>query len=234
MQDRNYDQLREMLSARHGDGLEEKFKEMMANPTHRNKPNWDEEEEFIRNELEPKYVIVRHRGSYCFRARYTDMHRSMLSQDEIYNQRCDGGGFWGVDGENHRITLYDSSSDFGRPKHIEEAIRNDGERLLKLLGEIGDKDGNKYDLTGYDITYIDAIGHRHVVKPWTDEERQEYEEMMKQREADESSRPRYSIYSKGNIGAICNHKHYNYQEPKNAAKKKKAKRRQQKQARRRK
>lgn len=189
------------------------------------------EEEFIRSELEPKYVIVKHRGSYCFRARYTDMHRSLLSQDEIYNQRCDGGGFWGVDGENHRVTLYDSSSDFGRPKHVEEAIRNDGERLLKILGEVGDKEGNKYDLTGYDITYIDAIGHRHVVKPWTAEERQEHEEMMKQRELADSA---HTVYSKGNIGASWNHKHYNYQEPKNAAKKKKAKRRQQKQSRRRK
>lgn len=230
MQDRSYDQLRDMLSAHQGDGLEEKLKGLMADPTHREKPNWEEEEEFIRRELEPKYVIVKNRGSYCFRARYTDMHRSLLSQDEIYNQRCDGGGFWGVDGENHRVTLYDSSSDFGRPKHIEEAIRNDGERLLKILGEVGDKEGNKYDLTGYDITYIDAIGHRHVVKPWTAEERQEHEEMLKQREVADSARP---ISSYGKFGATYNHKHYNYQEPKNAAKKKKSKRRQQKQSRRR-
>ncbi len=229
MQDRSYDQLREMLSAHQGDGLEEKLKGLMADPSHRNKPNREADEEFIRRELEPKYVIVKHRGSYCFRAAYTDYHRALLSEVEIYNRLCDGGGFWGVDGENHRVTLYDSSSDYGRPKHIEEAIKNDGERLLKLLGEVGDKEGNKYDLTGYDITYIDAIGHRHVVEPWTAEERQEREEMQKKREADESA---HTVYSKGNIGAICNHKHYNYQEPKNYAKKKKAKRRQQKQARR--
>ncbi len=181
-------------------------------------------------ELEPKYVIVKHRGSYCFRARYTDMHRSLLSEYEIYNRLCDGGGFWGVDGENHRVTLYDSSSDFGRPKHIEEAIKNDGERLLKILGEVGDKEGNKYDLTGYDITYIDAIGHRHVVEPWTAKERKVREEMMK-REANESACPRYTTKY---VGDICLHKHANYQESKNYAKKKKAKRRQQKQARRKK
>ena len=229
MQDRSYDQLREMLSAHQGDGLEEKLKGLMADPTHRNKPNREADEEFIRRELEPKYVIVKHRGSYCFRAAYTDCHRALLSEVEIYNRLCDGGGFWGVDGENHRVTLYDSSSDYGRPKHIEEAIKNDGERLLKLLGEVGDKEGNKYDLTGYDITYIDAIGHRHVVEPWTAEERQEREEMQKKREADESAHP---MYSTKYIGDICRHKHANYQEPKNAAKKKKAKRRQQKQARR--
>lgn len=231
MQDRTFDELREAFGAQQGEGFEEKLKNMLNQKV--DDPDWADEakmREEYRQKLEPKYVIVKNRSSYCFRARYTDMHRSLLSQDEIYNQRCDGGGFWGVDGENHRVTLYDSSSDFGRPKHIEEAIRNDGERLLKILGEVGDKDGNKYDLTGYDITYIDAIGHRHVVKPWTAEERQEHEERMK-READLNARP---ISSYGKFGATYNHKHYNYQEPKNAAKKKKAKRRQQKQARRRK
>ena len=228
MQDRNYDRLREMLSAHQGDGLEEKFKGLMADPKHREKPDWKEEEDFIRSELEPKYVIVKNRGSYCFRARYTDMHRSLLSQDEIYNQRCDGGGFWGVDGENHRVTLYDSSSDFGRPKHIEEAIRVDGEHLLKLLGEIGDKEGNKYDLTGFDITYIDAIGHRHVVKPYTKDQIATLEEQSKRYELPDSVST--AMYNDD----IYHHKHYNYQEPKNYKKKKKAKRRQQKQSRRRK
>jgi hypothetical protein len=229
MQDHTFDELREALGAQQGEGFEEKLKNLLNQKS--DDPDWADEmkmREEYRQKLEPKYVIVKHRGSYCFRADYTDYHRSLLDKDEIYNHLCDGGGFWGVDGENHRVTLYDSSSDFGRPKHIEEAIRNDGERLLKILGEVGDKEGNKYDLTGYDITYIDAIGHRHVVKPWTAEERQEHEERMK-RELADSARP---ISSYGKFGATYNHKHYNYQEPKNAAKKKKNKRRQQKQARR--
>ena len=229
MQDRNYDMLQQMLSAHNGEGLEEKLKGLMNDPTHRENPNWRDEEEFYRRELEPKYVIIKHRGSYCFRAAYTDMHRSLLDKDEIMTGACDGGGFWGVDGENHRVTLYDSSSDFGRPKHIEEAIRNDGERLLKLLGEIGDKQGNKFDLTGYDVTYIDAIGHRHIVKPLTAEER---EELLKRREAEmageQAKNP--TIWASGKNP----HKHFGgRQEPKDYPKKKKAKRRQQKQARRR-
>lgn len=229
MQDRNYDMLQQMLSAHNGEGLEEKLKGLMNDPTHRENPNWQDEEEFYRRELEPKYVIIKHRGSYCFRAAYTDMHRSLLDKDEIMTGACDGGGFWGVDGENHRVTLYDSSSDFGRPKHIEEAIRNDGERLLKLLGEIGDKQGNKFDLTGYDVTYIDAIGHRHIVKPLTAEER---EELSKRREAEmageQAKNP--TMWS----GGESPHKHRGgRQEPKDYSKKKKAKRRQQKQARRR-
>lgn len=229
MQDRNYDMLQQMLSAHNGEGLEEKLKGLMNDPTHRENPNWRDEEEFYRRELEPKYVIIKHRGSYCFRAAYTGMHRSLLDKDEIMTGACDGGGFWGVDGENHRVTLYDSSSDFGRPKHIEEAIRNDGERLLKLLGEIGDKQGNKFDLTGYDVTYIDAIGHRHIVKPLTAEER---EELLKRREAEmageQAKNP--TIWASGKNP----HKHFGgRQEPKDYPKKKKAKRRQQKQARRR-
>ena len=201
MQDRNYDMLQQMLSAHKGEGLEEKLKGLMNDPTHREDPNWQDEKEFYRRELEPKYVIIKH--------------------------ACDGGGFWGVDGENHRVTLYDSSSDFGRPKHIEEAIRNDGERLLKLLGEIGDKQGNKFDLTGYDVTYIDAIGHRHIVKPLTAEER---EELRKRREAEMANEQvkNPTMWASGKNP----HKHYGgRQDPKDYAKKKKAKRRQQKQAR---
>jgi len=155
---------------------------------------------------------------------FIEKHRDLLDRDEIYNHLCDGGGFWGVDGENRRVTLYDSSSDFGRPKHIEEAIRNDGERLLKLLGEVGDKEGNKFDLTGYDVTYMDAIGHRHVVKPWTTEEREEL--LMKEY--------REEIAKQETMWAGENpHKHRGgRQQPKDYAKKKKAKRRQQNQSRR--
>ena len=228
MQDRNYDMLQQMLSAHNGEGLEEKLKGLMNDPTHRENPNWQDEEEFYRRELEPKYVIIKHRGSYCFRAAYTGMHRSLLDKDEIMTGACDGGGFWGVDGENHRVTLYDSSSDFGRPKHIEEAIRNDGERLLKLLGEIGDKQGNKFDLTGYDVTYIDAIGHRHIVKPLSADER---EELWKRREAEMAGEQvkRSEMWASDKNP----HKHFGgRQEPRDYTKKKKAKRRQQKQARR--
>lgn len=227
MQDRTFNELREVLGAQQGEGFEDKLKNMLNQKV--DDPDWDDEakmREEYRQKLEPKYVIVKHQGWYVFRAGYTDMHRSLLSGEEICNHQCDGGGFWGVDGENHRVTLYDSSSDFGRPKHIEEAIRVDGERLLKLLGEIGDKEGNKYDLTGYDITYIDAIGHRHVVKPYTKDQIATLEERSKQYELPDSCIPLYN-------DDIYHHKHYNYQEPKNYKKKKKAKRRQQKQARRR-
>lgn len=231
MQDHTFDELREALGAQQGEGFEEKLNNLFNQKAAG--PDWDDEERMrkeYRQKLEPKYVIVKHRGSYCFRAGYTDMHRSFLSDYELKEHLCDGGGFWGVDGENHRVTLYDSSSDFGRPKHIEEAIKNDGERLLKLLGEIGDKEGNKFDLTGYDVTYMDAIGHRHVVKPWTTEERED----IARRNADmaETERAKHTtLYS----GGENPHKHIGgRQQPKDYAKKKKAKRRQQNQARRKK
>jgi hypothetical protein len=231
MQDHTFDELREALGAQQGEGFEEKLKNLLNQKS--DDPDWADEmkmREEYRQKLEPKYVIVKHRGSYCFRADYTDYHRSLLDKDEIYNHLCDGGGFWGVDGENHRVTLYDSSSDFGRPKHIEEAIRNDGERLLKLLGEIGDKEGNKYDLTGYDVTYMDAIGHRHVVKPWTAEEREEIRKRNEEMEREEIAK-QTTVWASGHNP----HKHIGgRQEPKDYRKKKKAKRRQQKQARRRK
>ena len=163
MQDRNYDMLQQMLSAHKGDGLEEKLKGLMNDPTHRENTNWQDEEEFYRRELEPKYVTINHRGSYCYRAAYTGMHRSLLDKDEIMTGACDGGGFWGVDGEKRMVTLYDSSSDFGFPKHIEEAIYMDGWHLLEILGRVCDKSGAHHDLTGYQITYMDRQHERHFV-----------------------------------------------------------------------
>ena len=48
MQDRNYDMLQQMLSAHKGEGLEEKLKGLMNDPTHRENPNWQDEKEFYR------------------------------------------------------------------------------------------------------------------------------------------------------------------------------------------
>lgn len=230
MQDAKYDMLNEMLSAHHGEGLEEKLKGLVNDPTHRDYPNWAEQEEFFRKEMEPKYVIVKKGfGRYEFRADYVEMHRDLLSEDEIRHRQCDGGGFWGVDGEKKRVTLYDSSSDFGRPKHIEDAIRQDGFHLLEILGRVCDKSGEQHDLTGYDITYMDAIGHRHKVEPISPlidvpEDEQEVNERLKELAASSSQ----ALVNAG-------HKHsYANQKPKNYAKKKKAKRRQQKHARRKK
>lgn len=222
MQDQTFNELREALGAQKGEGFEEKLQNLLHQKAE--DPDWEDEErlrEEYRQKLEPKYVIVNCHGRYKFRADYVEMHRDLLYEDEIRNKECDGGGFWGVDGENHRVTLYDSSSDFGRPKHIEQAIRQDGLRLLEILGRVCDKSGEKHDLSDYDITYMDAIGHRHVVEPESDliempADEQEAEERLK----------RYY-----NIANICHHKHACNQQPKDYAKKKKAKRRQQKQGR---
>ena len=121
MQDQRYDQLREILGANAEKGIDERFKELLRN----NERDFDEMME-VQRDLEPKYVIVKEGELYRFRARYVDMHRTLLSQNEIRQRLCDGGGFWGVDGEKRLVTLYDSSSDFGFPKHIEEAIHMDG------------------------------------------------------------------------------------------------------------
>ena len=150
MQDQKYNELQQMLGANAEKGIDERIKELM-------------EREHLREDLQPKYVIVDHGGHYEFRARYVDMHRTLLSSDEIRHGRCDGGGFWGVDGEKRMVTLYDSSSDFGFPKHIEDAIHMDGWHLLEILGRVCDKSGEHHDLTGYQITYMDRQHERHFV-----------------------------------------------------------------------
>ena len=161
MQDQRYDELRQMLGANAEKGIDERIKELIRNDS-------DEleelmEREYLREDLQPKYVIVRHGALFEFRARYVDMHRTLLSSDEIRHGLCDGGGFWGVDGEKRMVTLYDSSSDFGFPKHIEEAIHMDGWHLLEILGRVCDKSGEHHDLTGYQITYMDRQHERHFV-----------------------------------------------------------------------
>ena len=224
MQDQTFNELREALGAQQGEGFEEKLQNLLHQKAE--DPDWEDEErlrEEYRQKLEPKYVIVKYRGRYRFRADYVGMHRDLLGEDEIRNRECDGGGFWGVDGESRRVTLYDSSSDFGRPKHIEQAIRQDGLRLLEILGRVCDKSGQRHDLSGYDITYIDAIGNRHVVEP----ESSLIEVPADEQEAEERLKRYYSVAD------ICHHKHACSQPPKDYAKKRKAKRRQQKQSRRR-
>ena len=150
-----------MLGANAEKGIDERIKELIRNDS-------DEleelmEREYLREDLQPKYVIVRHGALFEFRARYVDMHRTLLSSDEIRHGLCDGGGFWGVDGEKRMVTLYDSSSDFGFPKHIEDAIHMDGWHLLEILGRVCDKSGEHHDLTGYQITYMDRQHERHFV-----------------------------------------------------------------------
>lgn len=231
MQDHTFNELREALGAQQGEGFEEKLKNMLNQKVEN--PDWADEarvREEYRQKLEPKYVIVKKGlGHYGFRAGYVEMHRDLLSEDEIWRKECDGGGFWGVDGENHRVTLYDSSSDFGRPKHIEDAIRQDGFHLLDILGRVCDKSGEQHDLSGYDITYMDAIGHRHEVEPISP--------LIDVPEDKQEINVRLGKLAVSSSQALINagHKHsYARQQPKDYAKKKKAKRRQQKQARRKK
>jgi len=219
MQDPMYDKLRELATNVDAESIDQLFDNSVK------EPQWDddEEREYYRSQLEPKYVIVKDHGRYEFRARYTDMHRSMLSPDEIRYGRCDGGGFWGVDGEKKLVTLYDSSSDFGRPKHIEEAIKQDGRHLLEILGRVCDKSGEEHDLSDYRISYIDAIGHRHYVEP------REKDDIMNTEEIRQAY-ARQGIDSRFTVKRPTNHTAPTVS--KEAKKKKKAKRRAQKQARR--
>lgn len=169
MQDPMYDRLRDVLGANAEEGIDERFKKLVGNPT---EPDFEElmEREHLREKLEPKYVIVKNGPMYEFRARYVDMHRTLLSQREIRDRLCDGGGFWGVDGEKRLVTLYDSSSDFGFPKHIEDAIRQDGHHLLEILGKVCDKSGEQHNLSGYEISYMDRQHERHYVEYLSAEE----------------------------------------------------------------
>lgn len=160
MQDPMYDRLRDVLGANAEEGIDERFQRLVRKI---NPYEDDELREYLREKLEPKYVIVKNGPLYEFRAKYTDMHRSLLSPHEILAGLCDGGGFWGVDGEKQLVTLYDSSDDFGFPKHIEEAIRQDGYHLLEILGRVCNKDGGLVDLTGYEISYMDRQHERHYV-----------------------------------------------------------------------
>ena len=237
MQDQRYNELQQMLGANAEKGIDERIKELMQNPMD---PRWDDlEEEMarkpLRKDLEPKYVIVDHGGRYEFRARYVDMHRTLLSSDEIRHGLCDGGGFWGVDGEKRMVTLYDSSSDFGFPKHIEEAIHMDGWHLLEILGSVCDKSGEHHDLTGYQITYMDRQHERHFVDYLS---REQFEALQHEAEQRADIGANASPEMVGKIGRLTREdyerfgRHTNYTPPSPVNKKKrKAKAKAQKQSR---
>lgn len=217
-----YDRLREMADGMNAESIDQLLQTKVGDDLSDDEIE-RREREYYRSMLEPKYVIVKHGGLYEFRARYVDYHRTLLSFDEIRKGMCDGGGFWGVDGEQKRVTLYDSSSDFGRPKNIEAAIRQDGAHLLEMLGKVCDKTGEEHDLSDYTIAYDDAIGHRHVVQPPYNQQPDIMEtSQMLHNYADAGISASFSI----------NPKRVTKQQPKDAWKKKKAKRRQQKQSRR--
>ena len=217
-----YDRLREMADGMNAESIDQLLQTKVGDDLSDDEIE-RREREYLRSMLEPKYVIVKHGGRYEFRARYVDYHRTLLSYDEIRMGMCDGGGFWGVDGEQKRVTLYDSSSDFGRPKNIEAAIRQDGVHLLEMLGKVCDKTGEEHDLSDYTIAYDDAIGHRHVVQP----------PYNQQPDIMETSQVLHN-YADAGISASfsINKKKTPKQQPTDAWKKKKAKRRQQKQSRR--
>ena len=222
MQDPMYDRLREMADGMNAESIDQLLQTKVGDDLSDDEIE-RREREYYRSMLEPKYVIVKHGGRYEFRARYVDYHRTLLSYDEIRMGMCDGGGFWGVDGEQKRVTLYDSSSDFGRPKNIEAAIRQDGSHLLEMLGKVCDKTGEEHDLSDYTIAYDDAIGHRHVVQP----------PYNQQPDIMETSQVLHNYADHGIRASVSINKHKTpRQEPKGLAKKKKAKRRQQKQSRR--
>ena len=217
-----YDRLREMADGMNAESIDQLLQTKVGDDLSDDEIE-RREREYYRSMLEPKYVIVKHGGRYEFRARYVDYHRTLLSYDEIRMGMCDGGGFWGVDGEQKRVTLYDSSSDFGRSKNIEAAIRQDGAHLLEMLGKVCDKTGEEHDLSDYTIAYDDAIGHRHVVQP----------PYNQQPDIMETSQVLHNYADHGIRASVSINKHKTpRQEPKGLAKKKKAKRRQQKQSRR--
>ena len=217
-----YDRLREMADGMNAESIDQLLQTKVGDDLSDDEIE-RREREYYRSMLEPKYVIVKHGGRYEFRARYVDYHRTLLSYDEIRMGMCDGGGFWGVDGEQKRVTLYDSSSDFGRPKNIEAAIRQDGAHLLEMLGKVCDKTGEEHDLSDYTIAYDDAIGHRHVVQP----------PYNQQPDIMETSQVLHNYADAGISASVSiNKKKTPKQQPKDAWKKKKAKRRQQKQSRR--
>ena len=221
-----YDRLREMADGMDAESIDQLFQQEPKVGDIDEDERERREREYYRSQLEPKYVIVKHGGHYEFRAGYVDYHRTLLSYDEIRRGMCDGGGFWGVDGEQKRVTLYDSSSDFGRPKNIEAAIRQDGAHLLEMLGEVCDKTGEEHDLSDYTIAYDDAIRYRHVVLPpyETEPDIMGTEKML------------HNYYDHG-IHATLNTKKHKHGDgsllPREFAKKKKAKARQQKQSRKR-
>lgn len=222
MQDPMYDRLREMADGMNAESIDQLLQTKVGDDLSEDEIE-RREREYYRSMLEPKYVIVKHGGRYEFRARYVDYHRTLLSYDEIRMGMCDGGGFWGVDGEQKRVTLYDSSSDFGRPKNIEAAIRQDGAHLLEMLGKVCDKTGEEHDLSDYTIAYDDAIGHRHVIQP----------PYNQQPDIMEMSQVFHNYADAGIRASFCiNTNKTPKQQPKDAWKKKKAKRRQQKQSRR--
>jgi hypothetical protein len=227
-----YDRLRDVLGANAKEGIDERFKKLVENPYEDDELQNLMEREHLREQLEPKYVIVKNGPLYEFRARYVDMHRTLLSQQEIRDRLCDGGGFWGVNGDQRLVTLYDSSADFGFPKHIEEAIRQDGHHLLKILERVcGEKDGGICDFSGYEISYMDRQHERHYVEYLSAEDAGKMKLELQtaiSREVDEAYQKRLSHEDYERFG-----RRTNYTPPSSIDKKKrKRKAKQQKQSRR--
>lgn len=237
MQDPMYDRLRDVLGANAEEGIDERFQKLVENPYEDGLRNL-KEREHLREQLEPKYVIVKNGLLYEFRAKYTDMHRSLLSPHEILAGFCDGGGFWGVDGEKQLVTLYDSSSDFGFPKHIEEAITQDGHHLLEILERVcSEKAGGAIcDFSGYEISYMDRQHERHYVEYLSAEQ---VEKLRYEAERLSDIGANASPQMVGKMGRLSREdyerfgRHTNYTPPSNIDKKKrKRKAKQQKQSRR--
>ena len=121
-----------------------------------------------------KYIILKNdfTNEVKMRLGYPIYHKDLIDKSDIKNGfKCVGGGQWNLKYKKKTITLFGSSSDFGRPRHedIEKAIKNlnkhDYWQLEMLCERIFDGELEMlYDITEPDFFYL--IQYKFIIQDY--------------------------------------------------------------------
>jgi hypothetical protein len=98
------------------------------------------------------------------KAGYVLFHRDLIDVVKNFSENHDvspiGGGFWTIkDGEIH---LYGSSSDFGRPRRLEEALKTDGDHFRQqiTMAERRIQGDDDLDCCEMPVVYTNELGEK--------------------------------------------------------------------------
>lgn len=110
--------------------------------------------------LDPQDHLKLKAGYVLFHKDLIDVIKSYSGFSENHDVRPIGGGFWTVkDGE---IKLYGDSSDFGRPKRLEEALKVDGDHLRRqiTMAERRIQGDDNIDCREMPVVYTNELGEK--------------------------------------------------------------------------
>ena len=111
---------------------------------------------------ERKYIIgLDNHNRLIMKAGYVLWHRDLIDVtksafgfSESHDIRPIGGGFWKIEADE--IYLYGESSDFGRPKRLEEALKVDGDHFRRqvTMAERRIQGDNSLDCREMPVVYV--------------------------------------------------------------------------------